>query len=79
MPSHITIKDYIQESQLTLNRTVLALAVITLLFAALVGRLTWLQVVSHAHYRDLAQDNRVKIEPLVPTRWRSTCRPSAWS
>jgi penicillin-binding protein 2 len=68
MPSHITIKDYIQESQLTLNRTVLALAVITLLFAALVGRLTWLQVVSHAHYRDLAQDNRVKIEPLVPTR-----------
>ncbi len=68
MPPHITIKDYIQESQLTLNRTVLALAVIALLFAALVGRLTWLQVVSHAHYQDLAQDNRVKIEPLVPTR-----------
>jgi penicillin-binding protein 2 len=68
MPSQLTIKDYIQESQLTLNRTVLALAVIGLLFAALVGRLTWLQVVSHAHYQELAQDNRVKIEPLVPTR-----------
>ena len=68
MPPQITIKDYIQESQLTLNRTVLALAIIGLLFAALVGRLTWLQVVSHAHYRDLAQENRVKIEPLVPTR-----------
>lgn len=68
MPSQITIKDYIQESQLTLNRTVLALAVIGLLFATLVGRLAWLQVVSHAHYRDLAQENRVKIEPLVPTR-----------
>jgi penicillin-binding protein 2 len=68
MSAQITIKDYIQESQLTLNRTVLALAVIALLFAALVGRLTWLQVTSHAHYRDLAQENRVKIEPLVPTR-----------
>jgi penicillin-binding protein 2 len=68
MPAQITIKDYIQESQLTLNRTVLALVVIGLLFAALVGRLTWLQVTSHAHYRDLAQENRVKIEPLVPTR-----------
>ena len=68
MPARITIKDYIQESQLTLNRAVLALAVIGLLFAALIGRLTWLQVVSHGHYKDLAQDNRVKIEPLVPTR-----------
>jgi penicillin-binding protein 2 len=68
MSAQITIKDYLQESQLTLNRTVLALAVIALLFAALVGRLTWLQVTSHAHYRDLAQENRVKIEPLVPTR-----------
>ena len=68
MPSQLTIKDYIHESQLTLNRTVLALVVIGLLFAALIGRLTWLQVVSYAHYQELAQDNRVKIEPLVPTR-----------
>jgi len=68
MPARITIKDYIQESQLTLNRAVLALAVIGLLFAALIGRLTWLQVVSHGHYKALEQDNRVKIEPLVPTR-----------
>ncbi len=68
MSPQITIKDYIQESQLTLNRTVLALAVIGLLFAALIGRLTWLQVVGHARYQELAQQNRVKIEPLVPTR-----------
>ncbi|HEY5789185.1 MAG TPA: penicillin-binding protein 2, partial [Gammaproteobacteria bacterium] len=68
MASPIAIKDYLLESQLTLNRVVLALVVIGLLFGGLALRLVYLQVESHAHYRNLARDNRVKIEPLPPTR-----------
>jgi len=68
MPPQFTIKDYIHESQLTLNRSVLALVMVSMLFAALAARLVYLQVASYDHYRTLAQDNRIKIEPLPPTR-----------
>ena len=39
-----------------------------LIAIALVGRASWLQVVQHAHYVELSQGNRARIEPLPPTR-----------
>lgn len=68
MPRTYTIKDAPFESHLFLNRIVAAFAVIILLAAALAARLIYLQVVDHEHYTTLAQDNRIKISPLPPTR-----------
>jgi len=68
MRSRVTIKDYLFESRLFVQRSVQALVFAALLFAALFGRLVYLQVVAHEHYTTLSDDNRIKILPLPPNR-----------
>ncbi|MEW8505681.1 MAG: penicillin-binding protein 2 [Candidatus Thiodiazotropha sp.] len=63
-----SIKDYLHESQLFLGRAIASGTLVLLILAILVGRLFYLQVESHEHYTTLSQDNRVKLEPLPPTR-----------
>lgn len=41
---------------------------VTLLCLLLLCRLLWLQVISHAYYHTLAENNRISIVPLVPNR-----------
>lgn len=64
----VTIKDYLLESRLFMQRTVQALLIALILLAILVGRLIYLQVVSHEHFITLSDDNRIKILPLPPNR-----------
>jgi penicillin-binding protein 2 len=66
--NQISIKDYLRESQLFISRCIAAGGVVVLLLLAVVARLVYLQVMLHDHYKTLSQDNRVKIEPLPPTR-----------
>jgi penicillin-binding protein 2 len=49
-------------------RIVFSVVLLLLAVGALVARLVYLQIVGHAHYATLSQDNRVKIAPLPPTR-----------
>jgi penicillin-binding protein 2 len=63
-----SIKDYLYESQLFLGRAILSGILVILALAVLVGRLFYLQVENHEHFTTLSQDNRVKLEPLPPTR-----------
>jgi penicillin-binding protein 2 len=63
-----SIKDYMYESQLFLGRAIAAGALVLLVLIALIGRLFYLQVENHEHYTTLSQDNRVKLDPLPPTR-----------
>lgn len=64
----VTIKDYLFESHLFMQRSVQALVFAALLIAILVGRLVYLQVVAHEHFIMLSDDNRIKILPLPPNR-----------
>jgi len=66
--NQISLKDYLRESQLIVSRCISAGAIVVLLLLAVVGRLIYLQIVQHDHYTTLSQDNRVKLEPLPPTR-----------
>lgn len=68
MARRITLKDHLQESRLFLHRTLAAALVAFILLLALLGRLAYLQIVSHEHFRTLSEDNRVRIEPVPPTR-----------
>jgi penicillin-binding protein 2 len=68
MPVQVTIKDYIFESHLFMQRSVQALIFAAVLIAVLVGRLVYLQVLAHEHYITLSDDNRIKILPLPPNR-----------
>ncbi|MDT8386481.1 MAG: penicillin-binding protein 2 [Thiogranum sp.] len=68
MSDRITLKDYLFESRLFMQRAIQALIFATLLIAILMGRLVYLQVLAHEHYITLADDNRIKILPLPPNR-----------
>ncbi len=68
MPVQVTIKDYLFESHLFMNRSVQALIFATVLIATLLARLVYLQVLAHEHYITLSDDNRIKILPLPPNR-----------
>ena len=64
----VRIKDEALEQRMYFQRVLLAAAVVALAALALVGRAFWLQVVQHAHYVELSQGNRARIEPLPPNR-----------
>ncbi|WJW75931.1 penicillin-binding protein 2 [Thiohalobacter sp. IOR34] len=68
MARRITIKDNLLESRLFMRRAIAALLGAALLLMALVGRLVYLQVVAHEHYRTLSEHNRIKLEPIPPNR-----------
>ncbi len=64
----ISIKDYLFESRLFLTRAIIGAIIVFIALTIIIARMVNLQVVSHDHYRTLSQDNRVKTEPLPPTR-----------
>lgn len=68
MAYRVTIKDYLFESRLFMQRSIQALVFAALLIGVLVGRLSYLQVVAHEHFITLSDDNRIKILPLPPNR-----------
>lgn len=64
----VTLKDYLRESLLFKDRAVIAGICVFLLLSLLTLRLLQLQVHDHQHFTTLSQDNRVKLQPLPPTR-----------
>ncbi len=68
MFQNYTLKDSIRENRLFLNRSIFLFSAALIITIALITRLTYLQIAGHDHYANLARDNRVKIEPLPPTR-----------
>jgi penicillin-binding protein 2 len=64
----LPFKDHWKEQRLFLSRIIAAAVIIVLLTGVLIGRLVQLQVVDHQRFSDLSQGNRLRIEPLPPTR-----------
>ncbi|HEU5468658.1 MAG TPA: penicillin-binding protein 2 [Steroidobacteraceae bacterium] len=64
----VRIKDEALEQRIFFRRVLVAAAVVAAISVALAGRAFWLQVVQHAHYVELSQGNRARIEPLPPNR-----------
>lgn len=62
------IKDHLRENHRFFGRAVFSGAFVLLLMTLVLVRLAKLQIVDHAHYKTLSQDNRVKLVPLPPTR-----------
>ncbi len=68
LTSQAEIRDQLRESQLFLQRALIALLLLLLLCGAIVAQLVRLQVVEHEHFRTLSRENHVRIQPLPPTR-----------
>lgn len=62
------LKDHFRETRLFTNRAIVALVVTVVSMLVLVGRLINLQIVEHAHYAGLSDQNRVHIRAVPPTR-----------
>jgi penicillin-binding protein 2 len=61
-------KDHNRENRLFTGRAMVAGILVILSLLLVVLRLVHLQIEQHAHFSTLSQDNRVKVEPLPPTR-----------
>ncbi len=68
MAPRLRIKDHIRESRTFNERAAIALAVVVVFIFIILARLVYLQIISHDHYTTLAEDNRVNIVPIPPTR-----------
>ncbi|MCP1727378.1 penicillin-binding protein 2 [Natronospira proteinivora] len=66
--SDLHIRNQNKDRRLYFNRAVLAAVVATGLLLLLVTRMFILQVVDYQHYSTLADGNRVRVEPIPPTR-----------
>ena len=62
------LKDHWKEQRLFLSRVIAAALVILGFTGLLVGRLVHLQIFEYQRFSELSQDNRLRIEPLAPTR-----------
>jgi len=63
-----SFKDHRLEARLFTHRAIIAGVFVVGCLLVVVARLAHLQIESHEHFSTLSQDNRVKIEPLPPTR-----------
>ncbi|MCG6656388.1 penicillin-binding protein 2 [Halomonas campisalis] len=63
-----TLKNPQQELRIFRMRSLLAVVLVVTLTGLLMGRLVYLQVVQHEVYSTRSEKNRVRVEPLPPTR-----------
>ena len=62
------IKNYFAENRLFAIRSVVAGVIAGVLLLAVAGRLFYLQVLKHDYYSTLSQGNRIRTEPIPPSR-----------
>jgi len=68
MPRKYTFVNIKREASLVRSRIYIAAVIILILLLGLVIRIFFLQVIMHDHYTTLSRNNRVKIQPIPPTR-----------
>ncbi len=64
----VALIDHQRELQYFRMRLVISGALVAIAFLGLFSRFIYLQIVQHAHYRTLAESNRITIVPIVPNR-----------
>jgi penicillin-binding protein 2 len=64
----VRIKDHWAEQRIFTVRGVVAASIAAVLLFAVAGRLFFLQVLRHDYYAELSQGNRVRIDPIPPSR-----------
>jgi len=65
---NVSLKDHWREQRLFFSRVLWSIAAVLVLTGVLIARLVQLQVVDYERFADLSQGNRLRIEPLAPTR-----------
>lgn len=68
MSVNARLRSVADDGRIFTRRALVAAVLVILALGVVLGGLTRLQVVDHAHYTTLSQENRVKLQPLPPTR-----------
>ncbi len=68
MATTVRIKDHWAEQRLFLRRVIVSSLLILGLTGIVVGRLTQLQVVEYEYFSAQSQGNRIRVQPVPPTR-----------
>ena len=68
MAGAVKIKDHWAEQRLFLTRCVVAAVVVGILTLLVIGRLIQLQVIQYEDFSAQSQGNRIRVQPVVPTR-----------
>ncbi len=61
-------KNYYQERQLLISRTIVAFIIVCLLMLGLLARAWYLQVIRFQDYQTRSNNNRINVQPLAPKR-----------
>jgi penicillin-binding protein 2 len=64
----LLLKNTQQETRIFYNRIIVAVTVVIFLSLLVLIRLFYLQVIQHSHFTTLAEDNRLRVLPLPPSR-----------
>lgn len=68
MPAPIRLKDHEVDTRLIRGRLIVGAVVVIILTMLLVSRMYYLQVVQFEHHSTLAENNRIHVQSLPPTR-----------
>lgn len=68
MVNRVRIKDHWAEQRIFTLRSIIAGVLVVVLLLTVAGRLFYLQVLRYDYYAELAQGNRVRTEPVPPSR-----------
>ena len=68
MSTAIRIKDHWSEQRLFYRRVITAGVLVVLLSGLVMGRLFQLQVLEHEYFSAQSQGNRIRVQPVAPTR-----------
>jgi penicillin-binding protein 2 len=68
MASTIRLKDHWAEQRLFLRRAIASGIIVVGLTSIVVGRLTQLQILDYEYFSAQSQGNRIRVQPLPPTR-----------
>ena len=68
MVRRVRIKDHWGEQRIFTIRSIVAAVGVAVLLLTVASRLFYLQVLRHDYYADLSQGNRVRTDPVPPSR-----------
>lgn len=64
----LTLKNFSQESRIVVSRILIGSCILLLLTGLLVSRFVYLQIIAYDTYSTLADENRIRVQPIPPVR-----------
>jgi penicillin-binding protein 2 len=64
----VVVESQKHERVLFIHRAIVSIFIVITCIISVLLRLVWLQVNKYEHFRTLSQENRIKLEPVPPTR-----------